>query len=382
MVSITPTTISTDLPDFDVTPAPLRTMALIIPGHNEALVIQDTISSAIAAGQPIDDIYMVDDNSDDGTADLARMILRPENVLTVERSGKAGAILKAIEHFHIADQYVWLHIADADCFFEADYFEEFIGGLDPKKHVAATGYVKSMKTNWISKYRAYEYSFGQEITRRLQNLLGVIPVIPGPTSCFRADILDQIDFKTSNLTEDFDITLQIHRKKLGKIAYIPSAKTLTQDPKDYGDYVKQVLRWYRGFWQGIVDRRVGFRLQRIDAYLGYQILEMFAYYLNILVLLPLLVIRGGAASALAITFIIDFGIFFMMTLFAAISHKRADVISAFPLFYILRVTNMVMYLKAFVEVVLLRRFRTHAVGWSTDNRRYKISAEAVSEAVS
>ncbi len=354
-----------------------RKLALIIPGHNEALVIQDTIRSALAAGQPMADIYVVDDNSDDGTANLAREIIFDRNVLTVERSGKAGAILQAVNHFEIAKHYEWVHIADADCFFEHNYFEEFMKYLDPSKYVAATGYVKSMKSNWISKYRAYEYSFGQEISRRLQHVLGVIPVIPGPTSCFRADILHELDFKTSNLTEDFDITLQIHRKKLGKIVFIPSAKTLTQDPKDFNDYVKQVSRWYRGFWQGVIDRKIGFGFQRIDLYLSYQILEMFAYYINILVLFPLMMLRGGALSALAITFLVDFAIFFATAVFGAAAHRRADVMSAFPLFYLLRVTNMVLYLKAFIEVVILRRFRTHQVGWSTSGRRYKITPGAV-----
>lgn len=357
----------------DVANMPKRQMALIIPGHNEAMVIQDTIKSAIAAGQPIQDIYMVDDNSDDGTAALAQSVISPQHVLTVSRSGKAGAILKAIKYFRIADRYEWVHIADADSMFESDYFAEFTSHLDPKKYAAATGYVKSLKSNWISKYRAYEYSFGQEITRRLQHVLGVIPVIPGPTSCYRTDILDQLDFLTTNMTEDFDLTLQIHRKKLGRILFIPSAKTLTQDPKDYKDYVKQVSRWYRGFWQGVVERKIGFGFQKIDLYLGYQIIEMFFYYMNILILFPLLLLRGNAIFALSLSFMVDFIIFFISAVFGSAAHKRADVLTAFPLFYILRVTNMVLYLKAFVEVVILKRFKIHQVGWSTTGRRYKIT---------
>ena len=137
----------------DMPAIPKRKMALIIPGHNEALVIQDTIKSAINAGQPIQDIYMVDDNSDDGTAKLAQTVLKPNHVLSVTRSGKAGAIMKALKYWDIANNYEWVHIADADSMFESHYFAEFTSHLDPKKYAAATGYVKSLKSNWISKYR-------------------------------------------------------------------------------------------------------------------------------------------------------------------------------------------------------------------------------------
>jgi cellulose synthase/poly-beta-1,6-N-acetylglucosamine synthase-like glycosyltransferase len=348
-------------------------LALIIPGHNEELVIEQTIKSAIQAGLSATHIYVVDDNSSDQTAEIARKILGKNHVLTVSRSGKALAIKKAIKAFRIKSRYVWLHIADADSAFEDKYFIILKKELNPEKYVAAAGYVKSMYGGWISKYRAYEYTFGQEVMRRIQHMLGVIPVIPGPTSCFRTDILKHLDFETHNLTEDFDITIQIHRKKLGKIAFISNARTLTQDPKDYGDYVKQITRWYRGFWQGVSTYKIGLGWQRIDAYLGYQIFEMFAYYFNLLILLPLLLLGGRGALVIAQTFLLDVSIFFVMTLMACITHRRLDIIGAFPLFYLLRITNMVLYVKAFFEVIVLRRFRGASIGWSTANRRYKVS---------
>lgn len=351
-------------------PAKKHPLALIIPGHNEELVIQKTIDSAISAGLSATHIYVVDDNSSDKTAQLARKALGKNHVLTVARSGKALAIKKAIRHFRIKSRYTWLHIADADSAFEGKYFSIMKKELDPEKYVAAAGYVKSMYGGWISKYRAYEYTFGQEVMRRIQHMLGVIPVIPGPTSCFRTDILKYLDFETHNLTEDFDITIQIHRNKLGKIAFISQARTLTQDPKDYRDYVKQIIRWYRGFWQGVLTYKIGRGWQRIDAYLGYQIFEMFAYYFNLLVLLPILLLSGRGAYVIAQTFLIDVALFFVMSLVACASHRRLDIISAFPLFYLLRMTNMVMYIVAFVEVIILRRFREAQIGWSTSNRRY------------
>lgn len=76
---------------------------------------------------------------------------------------------------------------------------------------------------------------------------------------------------------------------------------------------------------------------------------------------------------IAQTFLLDVGIFFAMTLMACVVHRRLDIISAFPLFYLLRITNMAIYVKAFFEVIVFRRFRDRQIGWSTANRRYKVA---------
>ncbi|MEI7818798.1 MAG: glycosyltransferase [bacterium] len=348
-------------------------LALLIPGHNEEIVIQDTINSAVAAGQSLENIFVVDDGSDDKTAKLAIALLGKKNVLSVKRSGKAKAIKQAISKFKIVKRYQWVHIADADSVFDKKYFSEFHKHLNPDKYVAMTGYVQALNGGIVSKFRAYEYTYGQEIMRRFQHMFGVISVIPGPTSCYRTDILDKLDFETQSLTEDFDITLQIHRNKLGAIGFIPSAKTLTQDPKDFADYFKQVSRWYRGFWQGIRDRKIGRRAQKIDVYMGYQIFEAFAYAINFFILMPIIIMTHKSGVGIAITFLLDAAITFTWGAVAAIKHRQIGIIGAFPLIYFFRLVNLFVYVRSFIEIILLRRFRNHEIGWSTAGRRYKIT---------
>ncbi|MDQ5944421.1 MAG: hypothetical protein QG658_488, partial [Patescibacteria group bacterium] len=86
-----------------------------------------------------------------------------------------------------------------------------------------------------------------------------------------------------------------------------------------------------------------------------------------------LLLSGRGVQVIAQTFLLDVAIFFAMTIMACITHRRLDIIGAFPLFYLLRITNMAIYVKAFFEVILLRRFRGPQVGWSTANRRYKVA---------
>lgn len=348
-------------------------LALVIPAHNEELVILHTIKSALAAGQKKQHIYVVDDNSTDATSEIAKTALPAKNVMKVRRSGKALAIKKAVKKFRITSRYHWIHIADADGVFDPNYFREFKTRLDSsKKYAAATGHVQSLRGGWVSKFRTYEYTIGLEIMRRIQSWLGVITVIPGPTSCFRTDVFKKLDINHTSLTEDFDLTLQIHRKKLGKIAYIPQAKSFTQDPKDFKDFKNQVSRWYRGFWQGLRHHRVGLKPQKLDAYVLFTIGETLIFSFEIILLIALSTVSSVGQGLFAIYFLFDVLLMFGWAVFSAALNNRWDILQSFPLFYILRFTNLYIFYKSFVEVILLGKYKTIKPGWETGNRRYRI----------
>ena len=69
-------------------------LALLIAAHDEELVIEQTINSAIKAGMDPVHIYVVDDSSKDNTRRLAVALLGKSNVMRVARSGKGLALAK------------------------------------------------------------------------------------------------------------------------------------------------------------------------------------------------------------------------------------------------------------------------------------------------
>ena len=351
-----------------------RKLALVLPAHNEEVVISATVRSALAAGQDPEDIFVVSDGSIDTTVLIALSHLPWYNVYAQPQGGKAMAISNGIAHFDIVKRYRWVHIADADGVFSPSYFKEIKARLDDS-YVAATGHVQSLKGGWISKYRTYEYTLGLEVIRRIQNALGVITVIPGATCIFRTDIIKHLDFTQRTITEDMDLTLQIHRNNLGKIAYIPQAKAFTQDPKDLGDYVKQLTRWYRGTWQVLLRHRVGLRPHKVDLYMGYMIMEEVILLLE-LTILPILAWWGQNYGPLALMFLNDLVIFFLLTLWSAGLNRRADVIGAFPLFYFLRFVNLYVFFRSWFEIVVQKKFSSENPGWTTAGRRYRIMSNA------
>lgn len=347
-----------------------KPLALLIAAHNEELVIENTIKSAIASGQPAEHIYVIDDNSDDATSELARKLLPKKNVKKVDRSGKGLALMRGTKHFKLTQRYEWVHIADADGAFSSDYFTHLQSELDPT-YAAATGYIQSLPGGIISQCRVYEYTIGMEMVRRFQNIFGVIPIIPGATSCFRSDVFERVDFNRGSMTEDFDVTVQIHREKMGKIQFIEDAVAYTQDPKDLKDYIKQVNRWNRGFLQVLRSHKLGRRLYAIDAYIDYQLFVTYFYLLNLVVWVPYTVLTGHNYSMLAVMFVADVIFTLGMVIGAAGLSRRYDIIEAFPFIYGMRWLNMFLYFKAAFEVNILRKHRASTGLWETAGRRYK-----------
>jgi hypothetical protein len=123
--------------------------------------------------------------------------------------------------------------------------------------------------------------------------------------------------------------------------------------------------------------RIGLRPRRIDAYMGWMVLEEFLLLLEVS-LFPLWSWWGTNYTPLALMFLTDLAIIFATTLWAAMVNNRPDIIGAFPLYYVLRFVNLYAFMKAWFEIVVQRKFRNVAPGWSTDGRRYRIMTEVVS----
>lgn len=355
-----------------------RRLALVLPGHNEEIIIASTIQSALNAGMRRWDIYVVDDASTDKTREIALGLLSEHNVLSVLRSGKARAVYQALRHFDIEQKYDWVHIADADSIFCPNYFRIYRRNLHGH-WVAAVGFVQSMPGNWLAVYRSFSYTYGQHIFRRIQSWFGVIAVLPGPVTCFKTSILPHLDFMSESVTEDFDLTLQIHRKKLGRIRFIPEAVNYTQDPRTLADFVSQTLRWQRGFFQGLRKYRICFRLRKIDAAIGYQMSETIYYFVQALILLPLIIISTHSLSGPLTILWADFLAITILACFSAWVAKRPVILLALTYFYALRFLELAIFIYAFFEVIVFHRFKTTGRGWKTEGRRYEVTMKSAED---
>ena len=77
-------------------------------------------------------------------------------------------------------------------------------------------------------------------------------------------------WSSDTIVEDMDCTIQVHRKKLGRIIYQKRAIVSTQDPRTIRDYIKQMYRWHSGAWQVGLKYEMLTGLNKID--LEYKLL--------------------------------------------------------------------------------------------------------------
>lgn len=332
---------------------------VIIPAFNEELLVGRCIESVIAAGVGAAHIYVIDDASTDATAQIARAT--GVNLLSDGRKrGKLGGISEALRHFSLADRYEYLAILDADSHVASDYFSEvLVRFLQDTETVLVCGAPQSERYNWLTAYRAYEYAVTLRLYRQGQDAMGVITVAPGCASVYRTRILPLLEWDSQTLVEDMDLTVQVHRRQLGKVAYTPYAVAYTQDPRTLRDYIGQLTRWYRGTWQVIRLRNVPFGRQRIDAEFGILLAEGLFFSL---VTLCLPILAWLWPTTVLQWLLIDQAIVLTLATACALVLKRSDILTCFLVFPFLRVVNSVILLKTFwLEIVR----RQHTLEWFT-----------------
>jgi biofilm PGA synthesis N-glycosyltransferase PgaC len=235
-------------------------VAVLIPAHNEELVIRHSIDSA-ARLLPLRDIYVASDASTDATATIAREA--GASVLELPRNkGKAGALEAAIDHFQLTDRYEAVLFLDADSKLDERYLVGALRFFEDPSIAAVAGYATIM---WrpdelsvigqvIAAYRDRLYTLQQRLLKFGQTWLrfNVTYIAPGFASAYRSHALRKIDMNPPGLIiEDFNMTFQLHRKRVGKIGFSPRVRAAAQDPATLGDYVRQVRRWCLGFWQTV-----------------------------------------------------------------------------------------------------------------------------------
>lgn len=288
-------------------------LAVIIPAHNEEQVIGGAIASALNLFHRWD-VYVVSDSSADSTADIAAKT--GVNVLELlTNRGKAGAIEAVIEEFALTENYEGVLILDADTELHPGYVEGARKQLVEPDVAAVSGFVvsewkpseRSFVGRMISAYRDRLYFMLQYLLRFGQTWrhANVSFIVPGFASVYRTSALREIDVNPPGLViEDFNMTFEVHHKRLGRISMNPDTKAYSQDPFTLKDYYKQVSRWTLGFWQTV--RRHGMWPSAFWAALSLYIFEVVVVSLVLLLmaLVGLFVLVGtyGGETVMALPF--------------------------------------------------------------------------------
>ena len=235
-------------------PGYLPDVSVVIPAYNEAAGIAATIRSMVTSRyRGRIEVIVVDDGSSDGTAAIARSLRIPYvRVISQPNSGKPGALNRGIAEAR-SDILI---LVDGDTIFQADTIGRLIAPLASADVGAVSGNTKvGNRRGFLGGWQHLEYVMGFNLDRRLFDLLGTIPTVPGAIGAFRRAALAAVGgVSTDTLAEDTDLTMALCRSPW-RVVYAPDAIAWTEAPSSLRQLWRQRYRWSYGTMQAMWKNR-------------------------------------------------------------------------------------------------------------------------------
>jgi len=224
-------------------------VTVLIPAHNEALVIVSSIERVLASLYRHMEIVVIDDGSTDTTSELVRQHFAQNTLvtlITIPNGGKANALNRGF----LASTGSIVVALDADTQFEPATIGRLARWFADETVGAVAGNAKvGNRVNLVTRWQALEYVTAQNLERRALAALGAITVVPGAVGAWRRSALvEQGGYPADTLAEDQDLTIAISKSGY-RVIFDDTAVAWTEAPETFGSLAKQRFRWAFGTLQ-------------------------------------------------------------------------------------------------------------------------------------
>ncbi|MER5730249.1 bifunctional polysaccharide deacetylase/glycosyltransferase family 2 protein [Streptomyces sp. NPDC002138] len=263
------------------TPSPPRVSA-VVPAHNEEATIASCVRALLDGGCPGIDVVVVDDGSTDGTAAAARSVTDPRvRVVTQANQGKPAALNAGVAH---AEHDVILMV-DADTVIAPGAVARLAAAMSDPSVGAVAGNTKvANRKGLLPLWQHLEYVMSFGLERRLFDLAGASPTVPGAIGAFRRSALASCGgISADTLAEDTDIAMALCRAGW-RVVYRSDAHAHTHVPTTVRGLWHQRHRWAYGTLQSLWKHRRAVRETGTAGHLGRRTLP---YLLLFQLALPL-----------------------------------------------------------------------------------------------
>jgi cellulose synthase/poly-beta-1,6-N-acetylglucosamine synthase-like glycosyltransferase/peptidoglycan/xylan/chitin deacetylase (PgdA/CDA1 family) len=225
-------------------------VSIVIPAYNEEAGIAAAVRSMISSSYPGPiEVVVVDDGSSDGTADIVRRLGRPGVTLIRQpNAGKPAALNRGIAEA----RHDILVLVDGDTVFQPDTIGRLVSPMRARDVGAVSGNTKVGNRNGIlGRWQHIEYVMGFNLDRRMFDMLGTIPTVPGAIGAFRRAALAAVGgLSAETLAEDTDLTMALCRTPW-RVVYEPAAIAWTEAPASLRQLWRQRYRWCYGTMQSM-----------------------------------------------------------------------------------------------------------------------------------
>lgn len=240
--------------DTDSRELDLPGCTILIPAHNEEIVIGQTIEAMLNLAYPKDrlEIIVINDGSTDGTKNVIQSYMEKDSRVKIYDipkgqggKGKSRALnlgVKQASHEIIA-------IYDADNTPDPNALKYLVVELEKNRELGAVlGKFRTRNKNatLLTKFINIETLSFQSMLQAGRWEMHRISTLPGTNFVIRRSLIDQLNgWDEDALTEDSELSIRIYQAGY-KIKFIPYAITYEQEPQEWKIWIRQRMRWVRG----------------------------------------------------------------------------------------------------------------------------------------
>ncbi len=237
-----------DGPEHPPEGPPQPPASILIPCHNEAENIRDTLAYALATEYPAFEIVAINDGSSDRTGAILDEVAQGEARLRVvhllSNQGKAMALRAGA----LAARHEFLICIDGDALLHPTAVAWLMSHLASGRRVGAvTGNPRILnRSTLLGKLQVGEFSSIIGLMKRAQRIYGRIFTVSGVIAGFRRTALHRVGYWAEDMvTEDIDISWRLQMDHWD-IRFEPDALCYIYMPETFKGLWKQRLRWAQG----------------------------------------------------------------------------------------------------------------------------------------
>ena len=352
---------------------------ILIPAHNEAMVIGATVESMLRLEYPKEKltILVINDGSKDETASIVQEFVKrdPRVVLFTVPPGEGGkgksrALNLALKQ--VNSDVIAIYDADNTPHPKALYYlvaqlmtHEELGGVIGKFRTV------NKNATLLTRFINIETLSFQSILQAGRWQMHNIATLPGTNYVVWTHLIRSLDgWDEEALTEDSELSIRIYEKGY-KIKYIPYALTYEQEPQEWKVWLKQRMRWVRGnnyviakFFKEIPK----FKSKRLAFDILYTLLLYYVFFAAILISDALFIVSGLSLVSIALpgpyTLVWVFALFlFILEILLAISYDSEDSLKSVGLILIMYFTYCQFWIFVVLKAVYAERFQKQKRFW-------------------
>lgn len=231
-------------------------VSIMVPAHNEGIVIERTVRSLLNFDYPVDryEVIVINDNSSDDSAKILKRIQEEGHAVCLKiintdavTGGKGKSNALNIGYKESVGEFIAIYDADNTPEKKALlYLATTLVRDDQLGAVIGKFRTRNKEHNLLTKFVNIETLFFQWMAQAGRWKLLKLCTIPGTNFILRRSIIDEIGgWDAKALAEDTEISFRMYRMGY-RIMFMPKAVTWEQEPQTIKVWLKQRTRWAKG----------------------------------------------------------------------------------------------------------------------------------------